>query len=221
MSDLYNVISALCEQHGKTVYKLCKDIGVRGSVLSDLKTGRKKGLSAETLSKIAEHFSVSVDYLLGNEQNKKAAANNGDGSNVVLLDEKLVRFPIVGSISAGYTSLAVEEYTGEFAAISLSDLHGPFSEYFVLRVSGDSMYPYLLDGDRVLVHRTNIVDNGKIAVVLYNGDEATIKRVNYKQGEYIDLIPNNPEYKTKRIKGADLEQCHILGEVVQLMRSLI
>ncbi|MEG2687312.1 MAG: S24 family peptidase, partial [Christensenellaceae bacterium] len=93
-------------------------------------------------------------------------------------------------------------------------------DYFILRVSGNSMYPRLLDGDKVLVHRTTIVDNGKVAVVLYNGDAATVKKVEYELGKSLDLIPYNPEFQVKTISGVDLEQCRILGEVVQLIRDM-
>ena len=68
MSELYKTIEALCEKKGISVYRLCKDINIRGSVLSDLNTGRKQGLSTKTLSLIAEYFSVSTDYLIGKEE---------------------------------------------------------------------------------------------------------------------------------------------------------
>ena len=84
------------------------------------------------------------------------------------------------------------------------------------------MYPRLLSGDRVLVLRTNSVHSGATAVVVYNGNEATVKRVEYKQGEdWVDLIPANPEYPRKRIEGADLQLCHIVGEVKMLLRTEI
>ena len=48
-----------------------------------------------------------------------------------------------------------------------------------------------------------------------------MKKVHYVQGEdWLELIPANPEYPTKRIEGADLEQCRILGLVVKLIRDL-
>lgn len=68
MSDLYKIISSLCEKHGVSGYRLCKDIGIQPSIITDLKSGRKKGLNAETASKIADYFEVSVGYLLGTEQ---------------------------------------------------------------------------------------------------------------------------------------------------------
>lgn len=76
MGGLYENIARLCADRGITTYKLCTDLGMRNSVISDLKTGRKKGLNAETLSKIADYFGVSVDYLLGNEPKEKAPAKS-------------------------------------------------------------------------------------------------------------------------------------------------
>ena len=52
---------------------MCTATGIRSGLMSDLKMGRSKSLSAETLSKIASFFGVSVDYLLGKEELKERA----------------------------------------------------------------------------------------------------------------------------------------------------
>lgn len=65
MGELYNRISALCIQKGVTPYRMCKEIGIQGSIVSDLKSGRKKTINIETATKIADFFDVSADYLLG------------------------------------------------------------------------------------------------------------------------------------------------------------
>lgn len=56
----------------------------------------------------------------------------------------------------------------------------------------------------------------------WNGnDEATVKTVRYAEGsQQLDLIPANPEYETKHIEGADLENCRILGKVIKMFRDL-
>ena len=64
---MYDRISTLCTQRGITPGKLCSELGMRRSVLSDLKSGRKRSLNAETAYSIAAYFGVSVGYLLGNE----------------------------------------------------------------------------------------------------------------------------------------------------------
>lgn len=71
MSNLYNRIENLCKENNESITTMCKESGASRASLSDLKVGRKQSLSAETLSKIAAHFGVSVDYLLG-KGNKKA-----------------------------------------------------------------------------------------------------------------------------------------------------
>ncbi|MEG2383509.1 MAG: S24 family peptidase [Oscillospiraceae bacterium] len=219
MNKLYETIDELCKERKITITEMCRGAQISRGNLSDLKMGRQSGLSATNVNKLANYFSVSVDFLLGG--NKKSASDNTDGTGAFTIEnDRLVRFPIIGSISAGYDGLAEEEYTGEYTLIPYSSLRGAADDYFILRVSGNSMYPRLLDGDKVLVHRTTIVDNGKVAVVLYNGDAATVKKVEYELGKSLDLIPYNPEFQVKTISGVDLEQCRILGEVVQLIRDM-
>jgi DNA-binding helix-turn-helix protein len=58
---------------------MCKEAEVSRASLTDLKMGRKQSLSADTLSKIASYFGVSVDSLLGNEPKGKAPSKVGEG----------------------------------------------------------------------------------------------------------------------------------------------
>lgn len=67
MSELYNRIDKLCKIEGRTITSMCKDAKASRASLSDLNNGRKKSLSAETLSKIAETLGVSVGFLLGKD----------------------------------------------------------------------------------------------------------------------------------------------------------
>ena len=67
MCNLYDRIKTACESKGITVSALCLQLGMSKSVLSDLKSGRKKTLSADTLGRIAAYLQVSTDSLLGSE----------------------------------------------------------------------------------------------------------------------------------------------------------
>ena len=62
---LYPRIETLCAARDITVTELCRACGVSRSSLSDLKCGRKQSLAAQTLTRIAAYFGVSVDSLLG------------------------------------------------------------------------------------------------------------------------------------------------------------
>ena len=169
----------------------------------------------DTLGRLADFFGVSIDYLLGREEKIKNPPNVFDVDGIVTFEE-------IGTICAGFNGTLNETLTGEIVDIPLSMISGGHKEeYFVLRVTGNSMYPKILEGDRILCKRCSSVDSGNYAVVLYDGECATVKRVHYTAGEdWLELIPINPEYETKRITGADLEQCRILGKVVKLIRDL-
>jgi transcriptional regulator with XRE-family HTH domain len=93
MSKLYKRLEALCQERNISIYRLCKDIGKRGSVLSDLNTGRKQGLSAKTLLAIAAYFDVSVGFLLGTEEQKSPATESGSelGKQLEGVDSALYR----------------------------------------------------------------------------------------------------------------------------------
>lgn len=92
MSELYNLIQGLCSKKGVTITDLCRESGASRGSLTDLKMGRKKGLSSETLSKLADYFDVSVDYLLGKEE--RPATGNGDKPRKI--EDKDIQFALFG-----------------------------------------------------------------------------------------------------------------------------
>ena len=68
MATLYETLDALCKEKGIKGARMCADLGCSKSLMTDLKSGRKKGVNAETAQKIATYFGVSVGYLLGEEE---------------------------------------------------------------------------------------------------------------------------------------------------------
>ena len=68
MGNLYERISILCENKGIKGAKMCAEVGISKGLLTDLKMGRRTGVSAVTAQKIASYFGVSVGYLLGEEE---------------------------------------------------------------------------------------------------------------------------------------------------------
>ena len=67
MANLYESILKLCERDGIRPGRLCDELGISRGLMTDLKMGRKKSVSAETAQKIASFFGVSVGVLLGQE----------------------------------------------------------------------------------------------------------------------------------------------------------
>lgn len=68
MANLYESILSLCQTKGIRPGRLCDELHLSRGLMTDLKMGRKKSLSAETAQKIAAYFGVSVGYLLGQEE---------------------------------------------------------------------------------------------------------------------------------------------------------
>jgi len=65
MGNLYENIQKLCQEKGIRPGRLCDDLGLSRGLMTDLKMGRKKGLSAATAQRIAAYLGVSVSTLLG------------------------------------------------------------------------------------------------------------------------------------------------------------
>lgn len=72
MENLYARIQSLCAESGIRPGRLCDALGLSRSLMTDLKMGRKKTVSAETAQKIAGFFRVSVEYLLGQDAGESA-----------------------------------------------------------------------------------------------------------------------------------------------------
>lgn len=89
MGILYDNITTLCDKNGIKPSKMCSDIGISRSLITDLKMGRKNGVSAKTAQKIASYFGVSVGYLLG-EETEVTPPSQGERSDI--LDEVDVSF---------------------------------------------------------------------------------------------------------------------------------
>ena len=121
--------------------------------------------------------------------------------------------PIVGNIAAGLPLYAQQEWGG--SVVVDSDLYrGP--NLFALQVKGDSMKDAaILDGDLVICEPRQFAENGEIIVALIHHEEATVKRFFHRK-KYIELRPENPDYKTVRY---DFNEILIQGKVIGVQRG--
>ena len=125
--------------------------------------------------------------------------------------KEMVDVPIVGKITAGAPTLAVENIT-DTVPVPV-DFAGN-SQCFMLLVSGESMIEAgILDGDLILVRRQNVAENGQIIVALID-DEATVKTF-YKEKDHIRLQPEN-----STMDPIIVPDCQILGKVIGVFRKM-
>ncbi len=120
--------------------------------------------------------------------------------------------PVMGRIAAGTPISAIQDHTHSIT-VSPDMLGG--GEHYALEVKGDSMIEAgILDGDTVLIRKSNTCDPGDIVVALVDDEEATLKRFRRK-GNSIALEAANPAYET-RIFGPD--RVDVQGKLVGLIR---
>lgn len=123
--------------------------------------------------------------------------------------------PILGTVKAGYDWLAEENVIGYITdKDTVKDYEKNINEYYALKVIGDSMLPLLSQGDLVIVHDQDDVESGQTAIVLINGEEATVKKV-VKTNEGIELHSMNPYYPIKKFTFEDMKNIpiKIIGRV--------
>lgn len=96
MCTLYERIQSLCKSKGVSGSRMCLDLGLSKSTLSDIKSGRKKGVSTATAQKIAGYFDITVGYLLGEEEEKEKPTtpeDDGLSTDIQELVERIKKLP--------------------------------------------------------------------------------------------------------------------------------
>lgn len=202
----------LCHEKNTSPSAVCLELGYSKTMATNWKKGSVP--RDTTLLKIADYFGVSVEYLLGESESRGEESKQ----NLVPLDQQNVYMvPLFESVSAGfgaYASNNVEDYMPVYFS-NPTEANGTIC----IRVRGDSMYPKIENGDIIQVHKQDSVDAGAIAVVLVDGDDGLVKKVQYGPG-WIELISINPMYQPMRFEGSETERVCVVGLVTQVIKCI-
>ena len=170
----------------------------------------------KNIYKMAKALNVNEAWLMGEDVDPTRQNAYSEPS-----DSSLVTIHYAGPVAAHFDATPDDAYEQRTIPAEWIGRRRP-EDFFLAPVSGDSMYPQFQDGDEILCLRCSDMGiPGRIGIMLLGGDEATVKRIEYKPGEdWIDLIPINPEFKPRRIEGVDLEQCRVVGRVIKVIRTV-
>ncbi|MBO8136763.1 MAG: helix-turn-helix domain-containing protein [Desulfotomaculum sp.] len=197
-------LKKLREEKGLTQEELGQKLNLKKAVISKYENNRLQP-SLETINYLASFFNVTADYLLGLSDHRNPLPPEA------IPVGKTKKIPVLGIIRTGEPIYADEHIIG-YEDVPVSDIND--GEYFFLVEQGDSMIgSRIYPGDKVLVRRQNYVENTDIAVVIVNGNEATLKRVKPIE-EAVILYPDNPMYKPQIYKA---EEVRIIGKVVKVV----
>ena len=194
-------------QRGKSRRDICIDLGFVYTTFCDWINGHKYP-RIDKIEMLANYFHVKKSDLI-ESKDKLLVISDSDFQNL-----KGKKIPVLGYVRAGIPISAVEDII-DYEEIS-EDMSRQ-GEFFGLKVKGDSMEPKISDGDVVIVRQQTTVENGDTAVVLINGDDATIKKF-YRTDTGIKLISTNPAYDPFYFSPSEVDslRVQIIGKVVEL-----
>ena len=215
MSTIGSRIRNRREELGLSQDELGKRLGYKSRSSINKIELDQRSLTQSKIKAIADALETTPSYIMGwNEPDVKL-----DEEDLKFFDNlfpiETKKFPLLGNIACGKPIFADEQFEAyvEAGANIKAD--------FCLRAKGDSMIgARIYDGDIVFIHKQEMVDDGEIAAVLID-DEATLKRVYYDQeNNVIHLFAENPQYKTMRFVGEELNHIRILGKAVALQTDI-
>lgn len=199
------------KQLGLSAEQIAAELGVSPATVYRYESNEIMNMRIDKLEPIAKALHTSPAYLMGWSEESSTASE----------DTNLVTIHYAGPVAAHFNATPDDAYEQRAIPAEWIGRRRP-EDFFLATVSGDSMYPQFQDGDEIFCLRCSDMGvSGRIGIMLLGGDEATVKRIEYKPGEdWIDLIPINPEFKPKHIEGVDLEQCRVVGRVIKVIRTV-
>ena len=163
-------------------------------------------IPSDKIEMIAKKLDTTPAILMGWESNVSP-----------LPSDKILMRPLYNSVAAGIGAVAdntILTYIPTFISNSMEK-----DMYIWVNVQGDSMSPLIDDGSKILIKKQESVDSGQIAVVLIDGEEAVVKKIQYGK-DWIELISVNPYYPPRRFEGSEVLRVRVVGLVKQIMKEL-
>lgn len=212
MSDLGNKkvfsknLRKYMDLYQKSRSDICKDLGFAYTTFTSWETGVNYP-RIDKIEMMADYFHIEKSDLIEDKTDKPSSPAKG------------IRIPVLGRVAAG---IPIEAITDIEDWEEIPQSMAKTGEYFALKIAGKSMEPRMMDGDVVIVRRQPDVDSGDIAVVLVNGNDATVKQIS-KSDAGLTLIGWNPSVYTP--KTYNRKECKelpvtILGKVVEIRGKL-
>ena len=167
----------------------------------------------KSIFKLASVLNVSEAWLMGMDVPMEKI------TKLDKLGNPVTEIPLLGTVKAGYDYMAQENWEGMIEVDKNIIKDG--SDYFALKIKGDSMSPVLIEDDIVIIKKQEDFENGDLVVAIINGDEATIKK-GRKNDTSIVLQPfNTADYEPLIFTYDEVKNIPvtIVGIVKQLKRE--
>lgn len=206
----FDRLENLRKAKGITNTFLCSLVGQRRQYITDSKN-KNISIPDEYIKKWAHALHTTPEYLNGETDDP---APKLPFQTFPLSESTVSMIPIVSTVRAGWNGVPEPVYDGMMAVY---DQKNP-QEYVWMKVEGDSMEPYLMNGDFVLVHVQPTAENGEIVVAMLDGEEGTVKKYQ-RNASGVMLVPYNSKCPTVFVPNDQLDAFLIYGVVKKSMRN--
>ncbi len=193
---------------------LCELTGIPKSAMSQYVSGIITPKD-DRLSRLANALGVSPAWLEGYDVPMQPDKISG----LEFLQGNVHMAPLFESVAAGFGCYANDQVIDYVPLLIHNEADA--EQTICIKVSGDSMYPKIENGDIIVVQKMDSIDSGSIGVFLIDNEEGVVKRANYNYGEdWLELVSLNPEYMPRRFEGRDVERVKTLGLVKQVIKNI-
>ena len=197
------------ELRSLTMDELASRIGVAKSTIQRYEKGKITTIKLPVIDSIARELKVNPSWIIGKTDVMDVVNSNRTAT---------ITIPVLGRVAAGIPIDAISEIIDR-EEIPLEMAKS--GEYFGLRIKGDSMSPYIIDGDTVIVRKQDDADSDQIVIALINGNDGVCKKLR-KTPHGLMLISLNPQYDPMVFDHSEIDSIPviIIGKVVEIRRKL-
>jgi len=211
MKSMNERISARRKELGLTLDEVAAFVGVNKGTVSRWESGEIDNMRRDKIAKLADVLKVSPLFIMGMQDTTPAAPPScpqKEGVRVPVFSSIVADVPLEDSEVIDY-----EEIDAELARTG---------DFFALLIRDESMQPVLFVDDIVIVRKQATAETGDIAVILIDGDAATVKKIHRNHGGLMLIGYNAAIYEPHFYTNDEIESLpvQILGKVIELRRKL-
>lgn len=199
-------ISARRKELKLTLEDVGNAVGVGKSTVKKWETGYIANMRRDKISLLAKVLQMSPSEFVDNDEQYEPS-----NISYIIGSKNMYQVPVFESVSAGFGAYASNDIIDYIPVIITNP--ADVEDTIAVKVTGDSMYPKIEDGDIIIVRRQTSVDSGDIAVVLLDNDEGLVKKVVYGP-TWIELQSINEAYPVQRFDGAEVTRLRVVGKVI-------
>lgn len=204
---------------GLTLDDIGEAVGVGKSTVKKWETGFISNMKRDKIDSLAKILKVSPSVFIQEDIDYDEAVSLLPKEDTIFImdDYKYFEVPRFESIAAGLGVIADSRPIGVDLLPFKSKSEA--AETMTIKVSGDSMFPKIEDGDVIVVRKQTSVDSGTVAAVLIDGEDGVVKKVTYGD-DWIELHSINPMYPVREFRGADVQRIQIVGRVMKIIKEM-